>query len=64
MKIGGAEYAGQLSPNHWVKFVRVNGLDPDRAVAIARATSYIVLQADPSEYSGVPVELGIRRCMK
>ena len=57
MKIGGAEYAGQLSPNHWAKFARVNNLDPERVVAITRTTSYRVLQSAPSAYADVPVEV-------
>lgn len=57
MKIGGAEYAGQLSPNHWAKFARVNNLDPERVVAITRTTSYRVLQLASSAYANVPVEI-------
>lgn len=35
----------------------MNGLSPDKVVAIARTTSYIVLQVASSEYTGVPVEV-------
>lgn len=57
MKIGGAEYAGQLSPNHWAKFARVKGLDPNKVVATSRTAAYRVLQAAPSAYANVPVEV-------
>lgn len=40
-----------------MKFARVNNLDPERVVAIARAISYRVLQVASSLYANVPVEI-------
>ncbi len=57
MSIGGANGAAQITPHHWERLAKDNGLDPDRIVDIARRTAGLVLANAEQAYEGLPADM-------
>lgn len=54
MEIGGARGARQITPHHWRRLARDNGLDPDVVEETARTVAWLVLEHADEAYRDLP----------